>query len=250
MAQDGYNHFCPIAKACEVLEPRWTLLVLSEMWSGSVRFNEIRRGVPGMSPTLLSKRLRDLEQRGLITRTPHRATGDINYKTTAIADELQPLVFALGQWAHRNIDAEVTLEHLDARLLMWNIRRKIDTSVLPKTGRRVVQFTFPELPEDSQSYWLIAKPGVPVDLCTSDPGHDVDLFITADLRAMTAAWMGLSTYAAEIARDRITLIGDRDLAASFGRWMVRSSFAGVPDAAQSIFDTTIGPDAALARAGR
>jgi DNA-binding HxlR family transcriptional regulator len=247
MAQDGYNQFCPIAKACEVLEPRWTLLILCEMWSGSTRFNEIRRGVPGMSPTLQSKRLKELEQNGLITRSENRATGDINYRTTEIAEQLRPIVFSLGQWAHRNIDAEVTLERLDARLLMWNMRRKIDPSFLPKTRRSVIQFTYPELPKDTQTYWLIAKPGLPVDLCSADPGHDVDMFITADLKAMTSAWMGWSTYAAEMARDKISLVGDRDLAASIGKWMVRSSYAG-PDDTQSGFCTTSGPDTALARA--
>lgn len=225
MTQDSYNQFCPIAKACEVLEPRWTLLILSEMWGGSTRFNEIRRGVPGMSPTLQSKRMKELEQNGLITRSENRATGDIIYKTTPIADELSPIAFALGQWAHRNIDAEVSLERLDARLLMWNMRRKIDASEMPGAGRRVIQFTYPELDTEAQSYWLIIKPGQPVDLCSTDPGHDVDLYITADLKAMTSGWMGWSTLTAELARGKIKLVGDRDLAASIARWMVRSSYA-------------------------
>lgn len=225
MTVRGYSHFCPVAKACEVLEPRWTLLVLCELWAGSRRFNEIHRGVPGMSPTLLSKRLKELERRGLVTRTANRATGEIAYETTPLADELEPIVHALGRWAHRNIDAEVTLEHLDARLLMWNMRRKIDASTLPQGRRVVIQFTYPELAEDERSYWLLARPGRPVDLCLSDPGHDVDLYVTADLRAMTSAWMGLSDLRAEIARERVSLIGDRALAATISRWMTRSAFA-------------------------
>ncbi|MGL4235368.1 winged helix-turn-helix transcriptional regulator [Tabrizicola sp.] len=233
MSQVSYNQFCPIAKACEVLEPRWTILILSEMWSGSTRFNEIRRGVPGMSPTLQSKRLKELEHAGLITRTENRATGDIIYKTTSTADELRPIVYALGQWAHRNIEAEVSLERLDARLLMWNMRRKIDTAVMPGTGRRVIQFIYPELPKDQQSYWLIVKPGMPVDLCSSDPGHDVDLFVTADLKGMTSAWMGWSSLSKEVALGKIVLIGDPEIAASIGKWMVRSSYAEDTDPAQS-----------------
>lgn len=225
MAHDGYNQFCPVAKVCEILEPRWTLLILCEMWSGSTRFNEIRRGVPGISPTLLSKRLKEMEDRGLLTRTEYAPTGDINYKTTSIADELSPIIHALGEWAHRNIDSEISLERLDARLLMWNMRRKIDTSILPKTRRSVIQFTFPELPKELQSYWLIAKPGFPVDLCTTNPGHDVDLFINADLKAMTSAWMGWSSLQAEIANNKISVIGDPALASSIGRWMIVSSFA-------------------------
>jgi DNA-binding HxlR family transcriptional regulator len=225
MSNDGYNQFCPVAKACEVLEPRWTLLLLCEMWSGSVRFNEIRRGVPGMSPTLMSKRLKEMEIRGLITRTENSTNGEIHYRTTQIADQLEPIVHALGAWAHRNIDADVTLEKLDARLLMWNMRRKIDSSSLPPARQSVIQFTYPELPKDEQSYWLIAKSGMPVDLCSTDPGHDVDLFVHANLKAMTSAWMGLSSFSQEMARDQIALVGDKRLADSIGKWMVRSRYA-------------------------
>jgi DNA-binding HxlR family transcriptional regulator len=225
MPNDSYNQFCPVSKACEVLEPRWTLLLLCEMWAGSTRFNEIRRGVPGMSPTLMSRRLRQMEERGLIVRSENAATGDITYRTTKIANELEPIVNSLGHWAHRNIDAEVTLENLDARLLMWNMRRKIDPAALPAHRRVVIKFTYPELPKEDQGYWLICKPGTPIDLCSTDPGHDVDLYVTADLKAMTAVWIGLSSLRAEIAREKISLVGDPQLAAGMGAWMVRSLFA-------------------------
>ena len=229
MANDCYNQFCPVSKACEVLEPRWTLLLLSEMWAGSTRFNEIRRGVPGMSPTLMSKRLRQMEENGLVIRSENRANGEINYRTTAIADELAPIVHALGEWAHRNIDADVTLENLDARLLMWNMRQKIDTNVFPRGTTTVIQFTYPELIESERHYWLVARPGQPVDLCLLDPGHDVDLFIRADLKAMTSAWMGWSSLRSEIDANSIVLIGDRNLIATLDTWMVRSSYAAAPE---------------------
>ncbi len=220
----GYNQFCPVAKACEVLEPRWTLLILCEMWSGSTRFNEIKRGVPGMSPTLMSRRLKEMEFRGLITREESQGSRLITYRTTEIAKELEPIVHALGQWAHRNIDADVTLENLDARLLMWNIRRKVDVSVFP-TGKTTIQFIYPELPKEEQNYWLICKSGVETDLCLIDPGFDVDLFISADLKAMTSAWIGLSDLQKEISDDKISIIGDQSLAEKINKWMVRSSFA-------------------------
>ena len=225
MAADGYNQFCPVAKACEVLEPRWTLLLLSEMWSGSSRFNEIRRGVPGMSPTLMSKRLKQMEHNGLLIRIQHRPGGEIHYRSTAVADELEPIVRALGMWAHRNIDADVTLENLDARLLMWNMRRKINPAALPALRRTVIEFTYPELPKEQQHYWLICKPGTPVDLCSTDPGHDVDLFVQADLKAMTSAWIGFSSLQSEISEGRISLLGDASVASAIGKWMVRSSYA-------------------------
>lgn len=224
MSNRSYNQFCPVAKACELSEPRWTMLILCEMWSGSTRFNEIRRGVPGMSPTLLSQRLKEMEHRGLLRRTKNSTKRSFDYHVTPIGQELEPIVHALGQWAHRNIDADVTLEKLDARLLMWNIRRKVDVSVLP-TKKTVIQFIYPELPLNEQNFWLITKPGVDTDLCMMNPGFDVDLFVTADLKSMTSAWIGLSDLNLEIAGDKISLIGDTALSSSINKWLLRSSFA-------------------------
>ncbi len=225
MSNDCYNTFCPVAKACEVIEPRWTLLILCELWQGSTRFNEIRRGVPGISPTLLSKRLKEMEKHGLLHRLQAEASGEIGYATTPMANELQPIVHAFGKWAHHNIDSEITLEHLDAKLLMWNMRRRINPQALPKGRVTVIQFTFPELPEDQRNYWLISKPGQPVDLCLLDPSHDVDLFIRADLKAMTSAWMGWSGLRQEITAGKIMPIGSSPLVASLEKWLVCSSYA-------------------------
>lgn len=228
MTNDCYESFCPVAKACEILEPRWTLLILSELWQGTTRFNEIRRGLPGISPTLLSKRLKEMELNGLIRRIEAAGSGDAGYETTEMADELKPVVHAFGKWAHRNIDADVSLEKLDARILMWNMRRKIDVLALPKAKTTVIQFTYPELAKDQRDYWLVAKPGQPVDLCMLDPGHDVDLFIRAELKAMTSAWMGWSSLRREIEAEKIVMVGSSKLAGTLEKWMVRCSYAEPP----------------------
>ncbi len=225
MTKDSYISFCPTAKVCEILEPRWTLLILCEMWSGSTHFNDIRRGVPAISPTLLSKRLKELERHGMLSRVEDGTGSGYTYHLTRIARELEPIVEQLGDWVHRNIDTEVRLERLDARVLMWNMRRKVNTAVLPRTRRCVIQFIYPELPEAERNYWLIARPGFPIDMCMIDPGHDVDLYVTAELRAMTAAWMGLSTLQGEMNKGKIDLVGDVTLVSSIGDWMVRSRFA-------------------------
>lgn len=228
MSEGTYDSFCPVAKACDIIEPRWTLLILCELWHGTMRFNEIRRGVPGISPTLLSKRLKDMERRHLVRRAEING-GELGYATTPLADELQPVVNALGKWAHRNLDMELSIDKPDARLLMWKIRRKIDTGAFPRRKTTVIQFTYPELVEEERHYWLVARPGQPVDLCLLDPGHDVDLFIRADLKAMTSAWMGWSSLRTEIDANRIALIGDRKLTATLEKWMVRSSYATGPE---------------------
>ena len=177
-----------------------------------------------MSPTLLSTRLKGMEENGLITREENTKSGNIDYKITDVGHELSPIVFALGKWAHKNVDANVTLQKLDAQLLMWNVRRKIDASKLPKV-KTIIQFIFPELSKEKRNYWLIAKPGFSVDLCTKDPGFDVDLCVTADLKALTSVWLGLSEMQSEIGQDKIILLGDKEIAATINSWMIRSLFA-------------------------
>jgi DNA-binding HxlR family transcriptional regulator len=225
MSHDGYLNFCPIAKACEIIEPRWTLLVLCELFSGATRFNEIRRGLPTMSPTLLSRRLKEMEQRGLVTRTQNPRTGEIDYRTTRIADELQPVAVALGKWAHRNVDAEVTMEHLDSRLLMWNLGRRVDVSAMPPTATNVIEFIFPDLHDQNNQFWIVVRRDRPVDVCLTDPGLDVDLCVQADLKAMTSVFLGYTSLRAEVGRGKINLVGDRRLAQSIANWLVITSFA-------------------------
>jgi len=226
MSIKSYGLFCPVAIACEVIERRWTLLILLEMRGGATRFNEIRRGVPGISPTLLSKRLKEMEKQGLIERLEDPAKGTVDYIQTNIAIELQPAIRLLGEWAYRNFSVDVALDDLNPGYLMWNVRRKIDMAALPER-RVVVQYHFTDLNENEATYWLIAKPGTPVDLCMMDPGFEIDLFIEADSKAMASVWMGYSSWQAEMSRDRIFLSGDARLIKTIDSWMVRSSY-GMP----------------------
>ncbi|MCW8869279.1 MAG: helix-turn-helix transcriptional regulator [Proteobacteria bacterium] len=224
MSTQSYNQFCPIAKACEIIEPRWTLLILCEMWSGSSRFNEIKKGVPGMSPTLFSKRLKEMILKGIISRERIPHSKQFNYKITPTGQELAPIVYALGQWAHKHVNAEISLQTLDAGLLMWNMRRNIDCSAI-KSGKTVIEFILTEGKSEPDCYWLIIKPGYDVDLCMKDPGFDVDLYVKADLKALTSVWMGLSSMLHEVAQDKIILLGDQELAKSIDQWMIKSKFA-------------------------
>jgi DNA-binding HxlR family transcriptional regulator len=223
MAQDGYAQFCPVAMASEILASRWTLVLLAEMQSGSTRFNEIRRGVPRMSPALLSKRLRELEAAGVIRRVDGTAP---EYRLTEAGQELKPIIASIGHWAMRWVDSECTLANLDAQLLMWNMRRKIDPQPLP-ARRVVVEFIYPELPREQRRYWLIVSPSTGTDLCSIDPGYEVDLYVTADLKAMTSAWMGMSKMKDEIESGQIVLSGDPELVRTLSAWMKLSSFAPI-----------------------
>ena len=213
-----YGQFCPVAMAAELLATRWTLVVLSEMLSGSTRFNEIRRGVPRMSSALLVKRLRELESAGVLVHAGSE------YLLTAAGRDLAPIVQSLGRWALRWVETDCSLGNLDARLLMWNIRRNLRPDPMP-ARRVVVEFCYPELPADEQRFWLIVAPRILIDLCSIDPGHEVDLLVTAELRAMTSAWMGMSAFEKELDDNRIELDGDPLLTATFTRWVGQSGLA-------------------------
>lgn len=212
-----YGQFCPVAMAAELLATRWTLVVLGEMISGSTRFNEIRRGVPRMSTALLAKRLRELEAAGVLVHA------DGEYVLTAAGRDLAPIIQGLGRWSLRWVDSQCTLGNLDVRLLMWNMRRNIRPDPMPK--RAVIEFHYPGLPPAEARFWLILVPGAPVDLCSIETGFEIDLLVTADLRAMTSAWMGMCAFEDEIAAGRISLDGDAALAASFPKWIGRSGLA-------------------------
>lgn len=221
--------FCPVTKACEVLEPRWTLLILTEMWWGSTRFNDIRRGVPGISPSLLAKRLKELEAQGLIERIEDKQARSVEYLRTQMAIDLEPIIEALGNWAYKHTTSNDALCRLDASYLMWNLRRCILPEELPPR-RIVMQFIFNGQENARQNFWTISRPGALVDVCYIDPGFDVDLFVTSDLKSMVSAYMGHSSLQSEIDADKIQLIGNPALEKTIGRWFILSSYARRPDA--------------------
>ena len=223
MAQAGYKQFCPVAMAAEILCTRWTVLLLRELLAGSTRFNDLRRGVPKMSPSLLAQRLRELESAGIIQRKPVKSErGIFEYQLTEAGTELRPLVEAMGVWGQRWVESQLSLRNLDPSLLMWDMRRNLNPTPLP-ARRVVIQFLYADLPASKQNWWLVVDPDADVDLCMVDPGFEVDLYVSTDLRTMTGIWMGLTTVAKE--RDRLTLDGDQRLARKMQTWLGLSPFA-------------------------
>lgn len=219
----SYGQFCPVAMTAEVICSRWTALVLREMLCGSTRFNDLRRGVPLMSPTLLSKRLKELEQAGIITAVPTGNSGVYDYKLTEAGEDLRGVVMAMGIWGQRWLDSNLSLRNLDPLLLMWDMRRSLDLEALPPR-RCVISFAFPEMPAAKRSFWLIVEEKT-ADLCQTDPGFEVDLYVRASLRSMTSVWMGLSTLTDEVSAGHIEIVGDKVLARSMARWLGLSAFS-------------------------
>lgn len=228
MTQGSYQQFCPVAMAAEVLCTRWTMVLLRELIAGSTRFNDLRRGVPRMSPTLLSKRLKDLETCGIVERLEVAdAPGIYEYALTPAGRDLRPVIESLGIWGQRWVEAQPSLRNLDPGLLMWDMRRNLDPTPMPDR-RVVIQFLYQDLLKPRQNWWLIVEPGEEVDLCSVDPGFDVDLYVVTDLRTMTAIWMGLETVRHARDRRQLTLTGDPHLANQMQKWLGLSPFAVEP----------------------
>ena len=227
MSDASYNQFCPVSMAAEIVCSRWTLLVLRELLVGSSRFNELRRGLPGMSPALLSKRLKDLEAAGIVMHvSAEREPGVLEYRLTEAGNELRPIIEAIGVWGHRWVTTEATLKNLDANLLMWDIRRNINADPMPPR-RNVIEFIFNDQPLSERNYWLIVEPGRDVDLCLVDPGFDVDLYVSTDLPTLTRVWLGYATIESVLGDERLVLIGNAGLGADLRIWLKLSVFAKI-----------------------
>jgi len=223
MTQAGYKQFCPVAMAAEVLCTRWTMVLMRELVAGTTRFNDLRRGVPKMSPALLSTRLKELEMAGVVKRIPLKSEkGVFEYHLTDAGKDLRPVVEAIGLWGQKWVESSLSLKNLDPSLLMWDMRRNLDPSPLPSI-RTVVQFLYSDLPATKSHWWLVIEPGGEVDLCWSDPGFEIDLYVTTDLRTMTAIWMGLGTIESE--RDKMELLGEKKIAETMQIWLGLSPFA-------------------------
>lgn len=220
---DSYRQFCPVAMASEVFCTRWTPLILRELLSGTTRFNDIRRGLPRISPTLLSKRLKQLEAAGIITHMGSKGEESAEYRLTEAGQDMKAIVFNLGLWGHRWIDTSRSLRNLDACFLMWDMRRCLNPTPIPR-GRQVIQFVYPEQKPGNRHWWLIVEDGK-TDLCKIDPGFDVDLYVSTDLRTMTAIWMGYTTVEDEARGGRLRLTGDETLRTAMPRWLGLSIFA-------------------------
>ncbi|GAA3726408.1 winged helix-turn-helix transcriptional regulator [Salinactinospora qingdaonensis] len=220
-----YKQFCPVAKAMELLDERWTLLIIRELIAGSTHFNELRRGVPRMSPALLSKRLQRLVRAGIVER--HDDGNRVRYALSPAGRELEPVVETLGTWGIRWI-GELGDEDLDPQLLVWDMHRNIDLAAVPR-GRTVVRLSFTDVAHGSRSWWLVITPES-VDVCDSDPGHPIDLGVHCGLRTLVRIWRGDIDWSTALCEELLEVVGSPHLARAFPRWLRLSMFASVPRA--------------------
>jgi DNA-binding HxlR family transcriptional regulator len=208
-----YGQYCPIVRAVEVLGDRWTLLIVREMLTGVGRFNELSRGLPGLSRALLSRRLRQLVTAGLVRRT------DDGYELTQAGEDLRPLVFGLAEWGARHAFGDPRPEELDPEVLMWWLHGRIDTSEVAR--RAVVEI---EVADRARRFWLVIEPQ-DASVCYADPGFDVDALLRSDLATLYRMWEGEIELLDAVKAGSIELTGPRWITRGLPRWLQLSPVA-------------------------
>lgn len=248
MVEKGvYGQFCPIAVASEILAARWMPLVVRELLSGSVRFNDLQRGLPRMSSALLAQRLKQLQFAGIVERRRGPA-GSLEYHLTPAGKELFPVLEKMGLWAQRWLRHDLVDDaNLDPGLLMWDIRRSVIGKAAPREGRYLVEFRLGGVPASHRQYWLVFDAGT-VDLCYRHPGFEVDLFVEAGLRELTQVWLGHIPLDAAIRDGKLRLDGARRDRAAFRSWFALNMFA--PAGREPPGEATPRPQRAAAMADR
>ena len=224
MAQ-GYGQYCPLSLASELLSQRWTILVVSRVMAGCTRFNAIHRGLPQMSPTLLARRLEELEKAGILETRRLKNGRWKQYALTPAGAELAPLVEAMAVWGQRWA-RDMEPEDLDPAFLVWSMHTRLDATAMP-ADRTVIAFEFSGAPSSCREFWLVCEEGE-VEMCLKDPGYEVDIRVCADLRTFVEAWRGFRDVQGEIEAGRIQLIGPRRLREQFPDWLRLHSHAHIP----------------------
>lgn len=215
-----YGQFCPIAKASEVLGEKWTVLIVRELLLGTKRFNDFQRALSLISPTVLAKRLKTLEEHGLVFRKAMDGGRSSEYHLTPAGKELYPVIEELAVWGMRWARKHMEDSELDVELLMWDVQRRIDRDALP--GRQaVIRFSFPELKRYRDWWVVVDEEGA--DLCTNDPGKDVDLYVVSDPRTLIEVWMGDATLSAAMSSGRLKLVGSALYSRTMKDWFMLSN---------------------------
>jgi len=223
-----HNQFCPISLAADILSKKWTLLVLRELHLGASSFNYMKKGLPGISPTVLSSRLRDLIHHGIITNENHNiASKNPRYRLTKSGMATAGILEQLGNWSQTYVPAARVLEHTNPGLLLRDMARSIKTEFMPME-RPTIAIIFTDQP-GNLSNWLL-KPeanGTMTASIDEQTGQEVDLHVMSTLEDMTAVWMGIEPLANAIRHKRITLTGNLNLKTSFEQWFGLSHFSNI-----------------------
>lgn len=220
-----YGQYCPIARGAEIFAERWTPLIIRNLSLGCESFSEILQGAPGLSRTLLSQRLKQLERLGVVKSAPKPDGRGHRYELTSAGHDLFAVCRSLGEWGARWL--ELAPEHLDPFVALWSMCKALRRDQLPNR-RLVIRFDFTGRPRPER-YWLLIELG-DTEICKTSPGPDEDLCISAEPEAFVKWHAGRLTWAQAIREGRIHVEGRASLARAFPTWNARSMFAHVASA--------------------
>jgi DNA-binding HxlR family transcriptional regulator len=212
-----YCQFCPVSKAAEVLGERWTILVVRELLLGTTRFSDFQRALAQISPTLLTKRLNQLQDSGLVIRKHLPEQRRTEYHLTAAGRELRPVIIGLGKWGMKWARGQMSDDELDVQMLMLDFSRRIDLTQLPG-GRNVIEFVCKGLPT-FERWWIVLEENGERELCLKNPGKGVDIQIRADVRTLAEIWAGDTAMRAAIKDGRLQLSGNPLLVRTVALWL-------------------------------
>jgi len=218
---NSYGQFCTVARGAEALCQQWTPLIVRELLCGSKRFNDLHRGVPRISTSLLVQRLRHLEEIGVVRRSAGGKVRD--YSLTEAGEELRPIVMALGHWGARWVGSRLRDDQLDAGFLMWDIRRFVQLPEFPPHPV-VIHFAFRDARPGEGRWWLVVEQGTS-DLCRDDPGRELTLVVDCTVRALTEVWTGDRTPLEVLRTQELRVDGAAREAKQLWRWLGTSVFA-------------------------
>ena len=225
MPYKGYGQYCPLALAVELLCERWTFLIVSRLLGGCRRFNEIHRGVPKISATLLTQRLGTLERAGVIYREPLESGRGFEYLLTQAGKELEPIIVSMAVWG-QHWSRDMVNDDLDPAFLVWDMHLRMNAELMPEK-RTVIEFDFSGIHAGLRRFWLVSEKGH-IDMCLKYPGYDSDIVVRSDIRAFIECWRGICDLRAEIVRGKIKLEGPKELRQAFPDWMRLHVLAEVP----------------------
>jgi DNA-binding HxlR family transcriptional regulator len=227
----SYSQFCPVAKAAELFCERWTPLILRDLHWGSTRFSELQRGVPLMSPTLLSQRLKQLEAEGVIERRkPDKGRG-WTYHLTPAGQEFAPLVDALGVWGQRWSRRELEDREVDLGLLIWSLESRARPTAFEE-ARVVIRLDFTDQPSAKRHWWFVNE-SEQCEVCVDDPGFEVDLYLSASLRDMIRIVRGDIGLQYALDEGRLEAIGNERVRRRFPEWLNLNPLASVAPATRA-----------------
>ncbi len=219
-----YSQFCPVSKTAQVLGEKWALLIVRELVLGATRFSQIQRAMPRISPTVLNKRLADLQAHGVIVRKRIPEQKGFEYQLTESGRDLYPLILQMAQWGMRWARRTMSDDELHVELLMADIQRRIDATKLPG-GRTVLKFKYTDL--DNFSEWWLKITDANVESCLDDPGDEVDVYFTTNLRTMTEVWMGDLSLRKAQADGRLKIVGPPSLLRNITSWFPLYVYADI-----------------------